>query len=241
MASELELKLLKEHNLPYYLPYKKVKIDQFFIGLFGALAVFGVLMKLWKEPFWGLVTPETGKILFEIFMPIGFLGESIVFIIMGFMKGEEHVEIFPDQFDDLMDEQSGKGNGSSDNEQVVVNLEMPESLTELLEDKATNQLDSRVSELTNLLVEDVEKTRGLLSDTNEVNQKLQVVSESLGNFSENLVKISDDLQGFDSKEFSDSAESMTKNLKETEVELGSLKSEMMKLSERFNSFNNPTN
>ena len=239
MASELELKLLKKYNLPYYLPYKKIKLDQFFIGLFGALAVFGVLMKIWKEPFWGLIDPETGKLLFEIFMPLGFLGETIVFIIMGLLPADGHEEILPENFEDLLHEQSN--NGSNNNEQVVINLEMPESLTELLEEKAANQLDTRVSELTNLLVEDVEKTRGLLSDTNEVNQKLKAVSESLGNFSENLVKIGDDLQGFDSRAFTDNAESMTDNLKETEVELSSLKSEMKKLSDRFNSFNNPTN
>jgi len=238
MASELELKLLKQYNLPYLLPLKKKKLDQFFIGLFGALAVFGVLMKIWKEPFWGLITPETGKLLFEIFMPIGFLGESIVFIIMGLLEADDNKEILPENYEHLIEESS---HGGGNSEQVVVNLEMPESLTELLEDKASNQLDSRVSELTNLLVEDVEKTRGLLSDTNEVNQNLQTVSKSLGNFSENLARIGDDLQGFDSQAFSENAELMTKNLRETEEELQSLKTEMKKLSARFNSFNNPAN
>jgi len=234
MASNVELKMRKANGLPYELPYKRWQLDQFFIGLFGALAVFGVLMKLWKEPFWGLVSPETGKLLFEIFMPIGFLGESIVFIIMGFMKGDAHVSIDTGNFDQYMEDEGGSG------ESVTVNLEMPDSLTELIEERASRQLDGRVAELTNLLVEDVEKTRGLLVETNDINDKIQNMTNSLTAFTENIVKAGssiEELGNIDSRAITEHTETVSANLENTKAELSTLQEEMRKLSERFKRFN----
>ena len=196
--SDESVEKYRPKNLPIYFPYLKFKWDQFFVGLFGAAAVFGVLMKLWKEPFWGLVSAETGQLLYDIMMPVGFLGECIVFIIMGFQKGEEYIEVYPeeqvDQDTQELEEASDSPAPANVEEQgVVVNMELPDSLKDMIENKVSEQLDEKVNELTNLLVEDIEKTRGLLADTNEINSHIQHVNKSLSDFSEKLQNVGSNL------------------------------------------------
>ena len=234
--SSLEAKY-RPKNLPIYFQYRKFKWSQFFVGLFGALAILGVLLKLWKPaPFWGLVTKEEGQALFQIFMPIGFLGEIVVFIIMGFMKGDEFVEVYPDEMEGEEEEEHPSG--------IVVNMELPDTLKELIEDKVAQQLDGKVSELTNLLVEDVEKTRGLLVDTNEINSKIQGVAQSLADFTEKMKTVSDRLGEFENVNaagLSTNANSVSERLETAGGELRAFEDEMKKLATRFRNFNAASN
>lgn len=239
--AESAMEKYRPKNLPIYFQYRKFKWDQFFVGVFGACAVFGVLMKLWKEPFWGLLSKEMGQLLYDVMMPVGFLGECIVFIIMGFMKGDAFIEVYPDEMEDIDEE----GHEEEEHpEGVVVNMELPESLKELIEEKVSQQLDSKVSELTNLLVEDVEKTRGLLVDTNEINSRIQGVSESLADFSEKINRVGDSLseiENVNASSISQNASSVSDRLESTDSELKSFEDEMKKLANRFKSFNSSEN
>jgi hypothetical protein len=228
-------------NLPIYFQYRKFKWDQFFVGVFGASAVFGVLMKLWKEPFWGMISPEMGQTLYDIMMPVGFLGECIVFIIMGFMKGDAFIEVYPDEMED---EDEAHADDGMPSDGVVVNMELPESLRGLIEEKVSQQLDDKVSELTNLLVEDVERTRGLLEETNEVNTQIQSVSKSLSDFSERIQQVGDSLGEFEkvnAGNISQNAQSVSERLENTGNELKTFEDEMKKLANRFKSFNTVEN
>lgn len=228
-------------NLPVYIQYRKFKWDQFFIGLFGAMAVFGVLMKLWKEPFWGFITPELGKTLYDIFMPLGFLGECIVFIIMGFMKGDAFIEVFPDEQDELEGEEEVEIQQHSG---VIVNMELPESLRELIEEKVASQLDGKLNNLTNLLVEDVEKTRNLLADTNQINSKIQGVAQSLVELSEKIQVAGSGLAEFEklaTSNISGNATSVSERLSTANTELIVFEAEMKKLASRFKNFNSASN
>lgn len=242
--SDESVEKYRPKNLPIYFPFLKFKWDQFFVGVFGAAAVFGVLMKLWKEPFWGLVSAETGQLLYDVMMPVGFLGECIVFIIMGFQKGEEYIEVYPEEQvehdSEEVEEDSSAGEIPEQAQGVVVNMELPDSLKDLIEEKVSDQLDNKVSELTNLLVEDIEKTRGLLVDTNEINSHIQEVNKSLSDFSEKLQNIGSSLSKFeniDADTVSKHADSVSEHLENTGSELEEFENEMKKLSERFRSFN----
>jgi methyl-accepting chemotaxis protein len=228
-------------NLPIYFQYRRFKWDSFFVGLFGALAVFGVLMKLWKKPFWGLISPELGKQMYEWFMPIGFLGECIVFIIMGFMKGDEYIEVFPDE-EEL--EQDKKSDNNLPQGGIVVNMELPDSLRELIEEKVAAQLDGKLETLTNLLVEDVERTRNLLAETNSINSEVQSVVQSLSQLSSKLKRVGEGLSEFEkmaSSNISENAQSVSERLSAANSELRTFEEEMRKLATRFKNFNQVRN
>lgn len=238
MSSSLESKY-RPKNLPIYFTYRKFKLDSFFVGLFGAMAVFGVLLKIWKKPFWGLISPETGLAMYEIFMPIGFLGEAIVFIIMGFMKGDAFIEVYPDEQD-----QVDESEALSEHERIVVNMQLPDSLKELIEEKVSAQLDGKVSELTKLLVADVEKTRNLLNETNTINSKILDVASSLSDLSGKIKSVSDSLGAFESVNaagLSENASNVSERLLSANTELKVFEEEMKKLAARFKNFNSAVN
>jgi uncharacterized protein YoxC len=238
--SDAKMDKYRPKNLPIYFQYRKFKWDQFFVGLFGASAVFGVLMKLWKEPFWGMISPEMGKALYDIMMPVGFLGECIVFIIMGFMKGDAFIEVYPDE----MEEEDEAHADDMPEDGVIVNMELPESLRDLIEEKVSQQLDDKVSELTNLLVEDVERTRGLLAETNDVNTQIQSVGKSLSDFNNRIQQIGESVSEFEdvnAGNISRNAQSVSERLENTGNELKTFEDEMKKLANRFKSFNTVEN
>lgn len=228
-------------NLPIYFQYRRFKWDQFFVGVFGALAVFGVLMKLWKKPFWGFISPETGKMLYELFMPLGFLGECIVFIIMGFMKGDEYIEVFPDEKQEEHAEEEPRNLPQGG---IIVNMELPESLRELIEEKVAAQLDGKLEQLTSLLVEDVERTRNLLAETNTVNAEVQSIAQNLSTLSAKIKKVGDGLSEFEkmaSSNISENAQSVSQRLSSANTELLVFEEEMKKLASRFKNFNQARN
>jgi len=237
MASTLEDRL-RPDSVPIVYTFKKFKWDQFFVGLFGALAIFGVLMKLWDpSPFWGLVSDETGELLFQIFMPIGFLGECIVFIIMGFIKGDGYVEVYPDQEvkEELMKSEPGAGGG------VTVNMQLPDSLKSLIEKKLSEQIDTKIADLTNTLTTDFEKTKKLLTETNEAYSGLNTMGKSLTEFSKRIEDIDKRLKGFENLDpgsLSASANNMSKRLDEAGKGISNFEGELTRVAEKFKRFNN---
>lgn len=236
MSSSIESKY-RPKNLPIYFTYRTFKLDSFFVGLFGAMAVFGVLLKIWKKPFWGLVSPETGVAMYDIFMPIGFLGEAVVFIIMGFMKGDAYIEVYPDEQEETQEETTQHGG-------VVVNMQLPDSLKRIIEEKVSAQLDNKVSELTNLLVSDIQHTRNLLSDTNQMNSRIVEVAGNLNDLSTKIRTFGDSLGEFEkinSSNISKNAASISQRLESADKELKTFEDEMKKLANRFRSFNSPIN
>ena len=236
MSSSIESKY-RPKNLPIYFTYRSFKLDSFFVGLFGAAAVFGVLLKIWKKPFWGMISPETGQAMYDIFMPIGFLGEAVVFIIMGFMKGDAYIEVDPDEQDDSAAEEEVSQHGG-----VIVNMQLPDSLKRIIEEKVSAQLDNKVSELTNLLVSDIQHTRNLLSDTNQMNSRIVEVAGNLNDLSTKIRSFGDSLGEFEkinSSNISKNAAAISNKLESANNELQVFEDEMKKLANRFRNFNSP--
>lgn len=238
MSSSIESKY-RPKNLPIYFTYRTFKLDSFCVGLFGAMAVFGVLLKIWKKPFWGWVSPETGLAMYDFFMPVGFLGEAIVFIIMGFMKGDAYIEVYPDEQDNA-DHTEEHGNEGG----ITVNMQLPDSLREMIEEKVAASLDVKVSELTKLLVSDIEKTRNLLTDTNQVNVRIVEVANSLGDLTGKIKSVGDALGEFEkvgSSDLSKNAANVSDRLVAADNELKTFEDEMRKLATRFKNFNSASN
>lgn len=236
MASTLEDKLRPDH-VPILYTYKGFKWDQFFVGMFGALAIFGVLMKLWDEPFWGLIGPETADLLFKIFMPIGFLGECIVFIIMGFIKSDHHVEVYPTkkQKEEVMQATAAV----APREAVTVNMQLPESVKAIIEKKLMQEMDGKMKELSDVLSRDLEETKRLLSKTNEAYAGLGQMGDSLLQFSNHLKQIEGKLKAFENLDASMIAEStsrMSKQLDAANNGVEKFQTELNRVSEKFKNF-----
>lgn len=238
MASNLEDRL-RPDNIPIYYTYKGFKWDQFFVGLFGALAIFGVLMKLWDDPLWGYVSPETAQWMFEFFMPIGFLGECIVFIIMGFIKGDHMVEVYPPkEMKEELAQSSGTGGGGGQ-EAVTVNMQLPESLKALVEKKLSNQIDDKMKELTQTLTTDFQKTQKLLNQTNQAYSGLSEMGNSLTDFSKRIQNIDEKLKAFeamDASQLSQNTAKMGEQLKAANEGIASFETELKRVSEKFKRF-----
>jgi len=236
MASTLEDKLRPDH-VPILYTYKGFKWDQFFVGMFGALAIFGVLMKLWDEPFWGLIGPETADMLFKIFMPIGFLGECIVFIIMGFIKGDHHVEVYPTkkQKEEVMQATAAV----APREAVTVNMQLPESVKAIIEKKLMQEMDGKMKELSDVLTRDMEETKRLIIKTNEAYAGLGQMGDSLLQFSNHLNQIEGKLKAFENLDASMIAEStsrMSKQLDAANIGVEKFQTELNRVSDKFKNF-----
>jgi hypothetical protein len=237
MASTLEDKL-RPDNIPIYYSYKAFKWDQFFVGVFGALAIFGVLMKLWDDPFWGAVSPEVAQLMFEFFMPIGFLGECIVFIIMGFIKGERSVEVYPPK--EMKEELAQMDSAAlARQEPVTVNMELPDSLKTLIEEKLASEMDQKMRELTETLMIDVEKTQKLLHQTNQAYSGLNDMSTSFKDFSQRIQNIDNTLKAFetiDTGDLSENTAKMGEQLAAANKSIESFQTEVKRVSEKFKNF-----
>ncbi len=237
MASLLEDRL-RPDDIPIYYPYRSFRWDQFFVGFFGALAIFGVLMKLWDEPFWGMVGPETADWLFRTFMPIGFLGECVVFIIMGFVKGENYKEVYPTK--EMREEVEDFATSALETrERVTVNMQLPESVREIIEQKLSSELDLQMKELAQSLTADFEQTRKLLQQTNMAYDSLNDIGDSLQLFSENMKNLDSKLRSFeqlDASELTANTDRMSKQLEAAYRGVEQFQQEVSRVSEKFKNF-----
>ncbi len=234
MASVLEDKL-RPNNIPIYYSYKRIKWEQLDVGIFGALAIFGVLMKLWQPPFWGLISAETGQLLFEIFMPIGFLGECIVFIIMGFVKGDDYIEVFPTNEERQQLQAASAGPG------VNVNLEISDSIKEIVEKKLDKELDAKIKEIVEIVAGQANSTIELNKEVNRVQQNLLSMGNNVAEFSERVVDLKDNvgaLGQLKDMDISKKVELLNDSLNSASTSIKGLQEQIDKASRKFEQFNN---
>jgi hypothetical protein len=235
MAVTLEDKLRPRH-IPIYYTYKRIKWDQFFVGFFGALAIFGVLMKLWQPPFWGLVTPETGQMLFEIFMPIGFLGECIVFIIMGFVKGDDYEEVYPSQ--DQLSMLAKEDHSPFSN--VQVQLELSDAIRDLVERRLDKELDTKVKEIVQILAGQATSTIELNNEVQRVQQNLLQMGNNVFEFSEKMVDLRENMSNLNNLkeiDITSKIEALNSNLSHANESIQALDDQIKRASAKFESFN----
>ena len=229
-------------DLPLYYQYRKFKWEQFFIGFFGAMAILGILMKIWNPPLWGLLTPAQGELLFQILMPIGFIGEAIVFIMMGFLKGDGYYEVTPDKQDVMKLRNSAvpEGPGGAEAGGVNVEFKLPDNIQKMLEQKLSTEIDSKVTELSSLLIDDMERTRSILSETQQFAANLHRFSGSLDQFSTTLETLSDGLHQFENLNTDSLSKSVTHisgKLDAAGNQVTHLQDELKRLTLRFHNFN----
>lgn len=235
MAVTLEEKLRPRH-IPIYYPYKRIKWDQFAVGFFGALAIFGVLMKLWQPPFWGLLSVETGALLFEIFMPIGFLGECIVFIIMGFVKGDDYEEVYPSSEDFHLVQRETQPAFSG----IEVNLELSDAIRDIVERKMDKQLDEKVREIVNIIASQASSTIKLNQEVNMVQQNLLKMSQNVFQFSEKMSDLQSNVAGLSELKqinLADKVEVLNQNIANASASILELEEQIKRAAAKFENFN----
>jgi len=235
MSVTLEERLRPRH-IPIYYPYKRIKWDQFAVGFFGALAIFGVLMKLWQPPFWGLLSAETGNLLFEIFMPIGFLGECIVFIIMGFVKGDDYEEVYPSKEDfQLMHRETQSGFSG-----IEVNLELSDAIRDIVERKMDKQLDEKVREIVNIIASQASSTIKLNQEVNMVQENLLKMSQNVYHFSEKMADLQNNVAGLSELKqinLADKVEMLNRNIANASASIVELEEQIKRAAAKFENFN----
>jgi hypothetical protein len=235
MSVTLEERLRPRH-IPIYYPYKRIKWDQFAVGFFGALAIFGVLMKLWQPPFWGLLSVETGALLFEIFMPIGFLGECIVFIIMGFVKGDDYEEVYPSSEDLHFVQRETQPTFSG----IEVNLELSDAIRDIVERKMDKQLDEKVREIVNIIASQASSTIKLNQEVNLVQENLLKMSQNVFQFSEKMSDLQNNVAGLSELKqinLADKVEVLNQNIANASASILELEEQIKRAAAKFENFN----
>ncbi|AXJ02255.1 hypothetical protein CYPRO_3018 [Cyclonatronum proteinivorum] len=238
----LEDKYRPDHVPIYYL-VRRIKWDQFFVGVFGAFAIFGVLMKLWQPPFWGLLTAEQGDLLFQIFMPIGFLGECIVFIIMGFVKGEDYEEIHPDKADLELVKSAAPAFAGANNV-VSPSLDFGEDYTDKLKQQVQQQLEQKLDHRLDQMVEVIAQQAAVTSKYNQQMNDLQqqflalgVQVAKFGQSIESYEKNMGSLVKMQQMDLSSRVEMLDQNLKQATESIAQLDKNVKQASQKFDQFN----
>lgn len=228
-------------HVPLYYLVRRVKWDQFFVGLFGAFAIFGVLMKLWQPPFWGLLSAETGDLLFQIFMPIGFLGECIVFIIMGFVKGEDYEEVHPDKADlELVQNIMPAHAPLSANTQLDLGEEYTEKLKSQIQQQLESRLDRRIDEMVELIARQASVTTEYNQQMNELQQQFIRLGSQVAKFGLSIESYEQNMGSLiqmQQLDLSSRVELLDRNLKQASESIAELDRQVKQASQKFDQFN----
>lgn len=228
-------------HVPLYYLVRRIKWDQFFVGLFGAFAIFGVLMKLWQPPFWGLLSAETGDLLFQIFMPISFLGECIVFIIMGFVKGEDYEEVHPDQADlELIQNIVPAGAPFSAGTQLELGDDYTEKLKARIQKQLENRLDRRLDELVEIIANQASVTAEYNQQMNELQHQFIKLGTQVAKFGQSVESYEQNmgtLLKMQQTDLGSRVEQLDINLRQASESIAELDKQVKQASLKFDQFN----
>ncbi|MCC5934938.1 MAG: hypothetical protein LAT75_12240 [Candidatus Cyclonatronum sp.] len=229
-------------HIPLYYLVRRIKWDQFFVGLFGAFAIFGVLMKLWQPPFWGLLSAETGDLLFQIFMPIGFLGECVVFIIMGFVKGEDYEEVHPESTD--IEFLQNVSPSYSQQFAGAAPIELGDDYTDKLKKQIQQQLESRLDKRLDEIVEVIAKQA---ETTTEYNRQMNALQHEFIQLGTRVARFGQSVEAYEQNmgslvkmqetDLSARVETLDKNLRQASESIAELDKQIKQASQKFDQFN----
>lgn len=240
MNVNLEDKYRPAHVPLYYL-VRRVKWDQFFVGLFGAFAIFGVLMKLWQPPFWGLLSAETGDLLFQIFMPIGFLGECIVFIIMGFVKGDDYEEVHPNQADLQLFQNAVPTVSSFDTgPQLDLGEEYTDKLKVQIQQKLEQKLDQRLDDMVDLIAKQASVTSEYNKQMNDLQHQFITLGSQVARFGQSIDSYQQNMGSLvkmQQLDLSSRIEVLDSQLRQASESIAELDRQVKQASQKFDQFN----
>ena len=214
---------------------RRWSLTHFLIGVFGATAILGVMAKIFTfeaEIFGYLVT-------WKPVVLVGFMGEALVFILMGMMREMQYVPA-----DEADEETSGGGDGAD--EDVSLAPELKSADEELTQE--AQQLAERIRTVREQLSEEIDvlqQFRTLREDLQEAGDSLSTHSEELGANMEDLKGLYDTQTslaqsiGQFQEELSDESKGLGEEIAETREAMRALRDQFAQAARRFEQFNKP--
>lgn len=214
---------------------RKWSFTHFLIGVFGALAILGVMAKIFNFEAEVLGYPLTWKPV----VLVGFMGEAFVFILMGMMREFRYVPV--DEEEESSPEPTG---GASGNGELDIDIQ---------------NTDAELSQETQRLAQKLEKTREVLTEQVDALEQLGTLrtnledaTESLSKQSGSLGKRAEDLHSLYEaqtsmaqsvqqiqKELVEQSERLADEIEETQQAMKTLRAQFADVTRRFEQFNAP--
>ena len=216
---------------------RRWSLTHFLIGVFGATAILGVMAKIFTfeaEIFGYLLT-------WKPVVLVGFMGEALVFILMGMMREMQYVPA--DEEDDLSTPPSG-----------AQGLEEETSLEPELKsaDEELTQEAERLAQRIRTLREELSQEIDVLEQFSTLRRNLQEAGDNLSDHSEALGANMEDLQAlYDAQasiaqsieevqtELSEESKGLGKDIAETREAMRALRDQFAQAARRFEQFNKP--
>jgi methyl-accepting chemotaxis protein len=216
---------------------RRWSLTHFLIGVFGATAILGVMAKIFTfeaEIFGYLLT-------WKPVVLVGFMGEALVFILMGMMREMQYVPA--DEEDDLSNSPSG-----------AQGLEEETSLEPELKsaDEELTQEAERLAQRIRTLREELSQEIDVLEQFSTLRRNLQEAGDNLSGHSEALGANMEDLQAlYDAQasiaqsieevqtELSEESKGLGKDIAETREAMRALRDQFAQAARRFEQFNKP--
>jgi len=215
---------------------RRWSLTHFLIGVFGATAILGVMAKIFTfeaEIFGYLVT-------WKPVVLVGFMGEALVFILMGMMREMQYVPT--DEADESSDA-PGDGKAPEDASLAPELKSADEALTQ-----EAQQLAERIRTVREELSEEIDvlqQFRTLREDLQEAGDSLSTHSEALGSNMEDLKGLYDTQTslaqsiGQFQEEMSDESKGLGEEIAETRKAMRALRDQFEQAARRFEQFNKP--
>ena len=216
---------------------RRWSLTHFLIGVFGATAILGVMAKIFTfeaEIFGYLLT-------WKPVVLVGFMGEALVFILMGMMREMQYVPA--DEEDDLSNSSSG---AQGLEEETSLEPELKSADEELT--REAERLAQRIRTLREELSQEID----VLEQFSTLRRNLQEAGDSLSGHSEALGANMEDLQAlYDAQasiaqsieevqtELSEESKGLGKDIAETREAMRALRDQFAQAARRFKQFNKP--
>lgn len=210
---------------------RKWSLTHFLIGVFGAMAILGVMAKIFNfqtEMFGYLIT-------WKQVVLVGFMGEAIVFILMGMLREMQYVAV---------DEDAPEATGLGEDAHSSDLKEAEETLTQETE---------RLAEQVKSAHESLEEQVRAMEELSMLREHLQQASESLSEQSGVLESNMEDLQTLYEaqipmtrsveeiqQKLAEESEELSNEIAETRKAMKALRTQFAQTARRFEQFNEPS-
>ena len=217
---------------------RRWSLTHFLIGVFGATAILGVMAKIFtfEAQIFGYLVTWKPVVL------VGFMGEALVFILMGMMREMQYVPA-----DEAEDPSKTSASGAEDaGQDASLAPELKDADEELTEE--ARRLAERIRAVREELSEEID----VLEQFSTLRNNLQDAGESLSSHSEALGTNMDDLQSlYDAQtsiassleelqqELSEESKGLGTDIRETREAMQALRDQFDQAAQRFEQFNAP--
>lgn len=217
---------------------RRWSFTHFLIGIFGAMAILGVMAKIFNfetEIFGYLLTWK--PVVF-----VGFMGEALVFILMGMLREMQYVPV--DETETSSETSSTAADALGDEDALSAELQSAEEELSREAERLAQQIRDIRKDLSGQIM--------VLEEFNELRNNLQRASDSLAEHSDMLGASMEDLKTlYESqtamvqsvekvqKQLSEESEGLGDEIAQTRKAMRTLREEFAEAAHRFEQFNAP--